>query len=195
MNKRELAYCAAYVQTHNVVESARLAGFGSPRSDAHRIHKRPHVQEMIARLLTKMEESIALDAAQVVNQFGAIALTRPDEFLKKDDDGLFQWKAPDELDERQRAAIQKIHVTNVLGPRDEHGIRHVTSQSYRYDFHDKMAALVHLGRHFDIFEESTPDRSGALNRFRNMSPEKLERLGNAMQTILEDEDGQVLSHA
>lgn len=186
MNRRELAFCAAYAETLNVTESARLAGFASPRSNGYLIRKRPHVQEMIERLLNRMEEAIALDAAQVVNQFGAIALTRPDEFLAQRDDGFFYWKNPAELTERQLSAVSKIHVTDHLSQPDEEGHRQVDGQAYRYEFHDKAFALLQLGKHFDVFNETKTDDSGKLNRFRNLPADQLQAIGKALTGAMKE---------
>ncbi len=185
MNRRELAFCAHYHVNRNAVAAATAAGYKTPRSNAHRILGRTHVQEQLNFLAMRTAEIVALDAGVVINEYGAIALTRPDELMAPSADGRWSGKRPEELSERQRASVKQIHTHNVYVDQVHHddagkvvGVEKVFShQEFRYVMHDKMTALLKLGEHFDIGGGySDPGRA---NPFEDMPQAQLDELTRA----------------
>lgn len=189
MNRRELAFCAAYAKTRSPTEAARQAGYANPRNNGTRLLNRPHIQEYLNHLGEKVQEIIALDAAEVVNQIGAIAMTNATEFWELAENGLWQGIAPDQLNDRQRAAVRKVHVRDVkretVDP--ETGEKKVFYvQEFKYDLYDKSDALVQLGKHFEIFGGEDGNNVKG-NRFRDLPADQLARLGRMLEGAMEGE--------
>ncbi len=180
MNNRELAFCHYYAKTGKAIESAEAAGFKSARSGAHAILKRPHVQEQINWLKDRVRELMVLDVAVVVNELGAIALTRTDEYLDQDEDGHWFGKAPEQLTEQQRAAVKEIKVRDIW--EGEGAERHLVRQEFKYVMHDKLSALYKLGDHLGLGSGAPTDRR---NPFERMDQAALDRLGDAFRHAME----------
>ncbi len=178
MNKRELAFCAHYAVERNATRAAEAAGYKKAREMGLRILKRPHVIEQLNWITEQRNQLVVLDAATVVNELGAVALTRPDEFMKEVD-GVYVFKRPDELNERQRACVRDIKTRMVrTGEHDEEG-NEIRVQEFSYVFHDKMSALHKLGDHFGLGED--PSKRSQGNPFEDMEQDELE----ALQTVME----------
>lgn len=181
MNKRELAFCDHYVKTGNASESAKAAGFSAShaKANSHTLLKRPHIQDQINWLMDRVREQTVLDAAVIVNELGAIALTRVDEFICKDDAGFWAGKQPEDLTEQQRAAVKEIRIQNIWQGKGED--RTLVRQEFKYVMHDKLAAIYKLGDHFGITGPSVTDRR---NPFEDMDQGALDALSDAMSAAL-----------
>lgn len=183
MNRRELMFCDLYAKSRNAVESAELAGFKGARNHAHEILRRPHIQDQINWLSDRAQEKSALDLNVVLNDLGAVALTRPLEFLEVDDKGFYKSRDPKDLNERQMAAVKYINVTDVLGPKDDKGVRSVIGQKFNYTFKDTAPALLALGAHFGLGDGiNTGKKKG--NPFEDLSQEELDAVGVALTSAL-----------
>lgn len=209
MNRREMAFCTAYVIHRNARRAAIEAGYteGTANNTGTQILNRPHVQAQIQSMIKDVAEHVALDAAAIINELGAVALARPDEYMEEkgrvDLGGLTVWsgKRPDELTDRQKAAVKEIHTRNVYVGKGAK--RRVVGQEFRYTLHDKMSALQMLGKHFDVFGEREP-KDDLARTFADMPQEELEKLNQQFQQLQKqardkkaDEeaiDGEVLSH-
>lgn len=191
MNKRELAFCAHYHVNRDATAAADAAGFGNPNSIAWKIMQRPHIQEQLNFLANYTAEKVALDAAVVINELGAVGLTRPDELMKIDDNGRWIGKHPDELNEQQRASVKTIRARDVyidqemLGKEGEVlGMTQIYShQEFQYVQHDKLKALLKLGDHFGVGD--IPPGGGKENPFENMPQEQLEKLTSAYESAMQ----------
>ncbi len=185
MNRRELAFCAHYAVSLNADQAARAAGYSISyaRHDAYRLVNRPHIQEQLKHLAERTTELLAMDVNAVVNELGAIVMTRPYELMEKVDN-LWGWKHPNDLTERQHAAIKEIKVRNnyVDGP---DGQRVVGSQEFRYILHEKLPALFKLGEHFGLGGGVDPNRR---NVFEDLPQEDLDRLTEAMRAAMEPKE-------
>ncbi len=192
MNRRELAFCTAYAVCRSVPQAAREAGYSNAyaSSRAYLLLERPHIRETIASFGREMVEHVALGAAQVVNQLGAIGMTQHLDLLRLEDDGRYVYKSPDQLTSMQRAAVRTIQITDVTLASGE------VVQEYSYQLHDKMSALNQLGQHFEIFGDTKAvDRKA--NPFATMSQEQLDRIEAALNVTMinapqETVDGEVL---
>ena len=180
MNGRELAFCAHYAIHRNAEQAALAAGYAPrhARKHSYEILKRPHIQEQLNHLADRAQELLALDKAVVLNDLGAIALTRPIEFLTTDEQGHWTGKRPEELTQRQMAAVRDIDVRDV---KDDAG--KVIGQRFRYRLKDAQGALYRLGDHFGIGDVEHP--GGDQNPFEDMPQDQLERLTKAYQSAIE----------
>ena len=183
MNGRELAFCAHYAVSRSAKQAALAAGYSPTyaKNAALNLLPRQHIQEQLNYLSERQNETVALDAAVVINEFGAIAMTRPDELLKVED-GVWITKAPDELSERQRAAVKKISKRWVpTGETDENGVA-IRRQEFSYEMHDKLAALYKLGDHFGIGGDAGKK---AGNPFEEMDQDELDAISQLMEKAVD----------
>lgn len=189
MNRREMAFCAAYVQELTCEKAAIRAGYSRKyaRKWSHLILRRPHVQEAIARISQGVNREMVLDVAAVVNQMGAVAMATPHDYLKIED-GKWTRKAPHELSDREKAAVRDVEIIDVMGE-DEEGRQVVVAQEFRYLLHSKMEALGYLGKYFDIFGTTGAGSAGG-NPFADLPQEKLERIRSIIEGELESEGQQ-----
>jgi len=182
MNGRMMAFCAQYAVLRNTQQAALAAGYSQSyaRHESYRLLKHPDVQEQLRYLMERRNELAVLDAATVVNELGAMAMVRPDEFLKLEGD---HWvgKEPGELTERQRASVKDIIIEDIYDKVD--GRRILTGQKFRYVMHDKATALMKLGEHFGVGKD--PDNANRKNPFERMPQAQLEQIASMMQGALE----------
>lgn len=193
MNSRELAFCAHYHVNHDAKAAAEAAGFNNAGSNGSRILKRGHIQDQLNFLANHAATIVALDAGVVVNELGAVALTRPDELMKIDD-GRWIGKRPEELNEQQRASVRTIRVRDVyideerLNAEGEVlGTHQVYShQEFHYTQYDKLNALFKLGDHFGVGD--TPPGGAGDSPFKRMPQARLEKLTKAYQAAMDSEE-------
>lgn len=195
MNNREIAFCESYLVKQNSTQAAIDAGYAesTARQNAHSILTRPHIQEYLGRLNEKAESYAVANATTVINGYAAIASASPLDCLRQDADGLWIGRSPEELPEEVRPAIARVHIRDV---RNAEGV--VVRQTFKYELYDRMAALLQLGKHFQVFGEAPVHNTLQLNQFSNVSSDKLEALASAMKDAIgapEVIDGQVLSNA
>lgn len=191
MNGRELAFCAHYAVHRNAEEAAIEAGFSKnhARSHSYKILRRPHIQEQLNFMAMQVADKTVLDAVVVVNELGALALTRADEFLKFVD-GRWIGKRPEELNDRQRACVRDIK-TQDIWITDAENNRVYSHQEYRYVLKDSQGALYKLGDHFGV-GGTIGDNSN--NPFESMSQAQLEAVTIAMQNAMPKQvEGEVVS--
>lgn len=182
MNQRELAFCAHYAISRNASQACLEAGYSVSfaRHHAHELTNRTHIQEQLKHLAERATELMAMDVNLVVNELGAIATTRPFELMEQVGE-WWRWKHPDDLTERQHAAVKEIKVLNNYED-DADGVRVLMSQSFRYILHEKLPALAKLGEHFGMGGGVDPNRR---NLFEDLPQEDLDRLTEAMRAAME----------
>lgn len=182
MNGRELAFCAHYAVSRSAKAAALAAGY-SPnyaKNASNVLLPREHIQEQLGYLTLRQNEVVAMDAAVVINELGAVAMTRPDELLRVED-GLWVTKSPDELNERQRASIKKINKRTMRRADPETGVEEAY-QEFSYEMHDKMAALYKLGDHFGIGGDAGKK---AGNPFEDMDQDELDAISSLMEKAVD----------
>jgi phage terminase small subunit len=196
MNQREIDFCEAYLVHQNAKQACLDAGYASTTASrmAIRLLKRSTVQEYLGRLTEKVAARAVADATTVVNSYAAIASASPlDCLVQNDSTGYWEGCKPEDLPADVRPAIAKVHIRDV---KSKNGT--VTAQRYSYELHDRMAALLQLGKHFQVFGEA-PTVSFQLNQFSNVSSDKLEAIASAFQDAMHTKerevDGEVLSNA
>jgi len=114
--------------------------------------------------------------------------------VQNDSTGYWEGCKPEDLPEAVKPAIAKVHIRDV---KSKNGT--VTAQRYSYELYDRMAALLQLGKHFQVFGE-TPIVSFQLNQFSNVSSDKLEAIASAFKDAMHTDEereisGEVLSNA
>lgn len=205
MDGRRLAFCAGVAKGLSPRDAAREAGYSESFSNtkAYMLENDPAIADMIETMRKKVVEVIALGAAEVINEIGAIAVANPVDFLAPDVvDGqeVFRWKRPDELTPVQKAAVKSVRlITKTENQKDGSGqsIKVVVGQEYVYHLHDKVKSLEMLGKYFKIFD-SEPGKE-AVEDFSGMSHEKMVEawkfVKRLQHTGSEEEavDGEVLS--
>lgn len=189
MNSKEIAFCESYLVNQNSTQAALDAGYAetTAKRNAHKILMKPHVQEYLGRLNEKAESYAIANATTVINGYAAIASASPLDCLRQDVDGLWVGRSPEELPETVRPAIAKVHIVNV---KNDKGL--VTGQTFKYELYDRMAALLQLGKHFQVFGEAPVHNTLQLNQFTNVPSSKLEALASAMQDAIGERTPEVI---
>jgi phage terminase small subunit len=196
VNDREIAFCEAYLVCQNATQAALAAGYSESTAvkNGSQFLKREHIQEYLGQLTKKVESRALADATTVINGYAAIANASPLDVLVQNERGLWEGCAPEDLPDAIRPAISKVHIKDVKN-RDGDVIR----QTYSYELHDRMQALLQLGKHFQVFGDAPPVQNN-LNLFANVPQKQLEELagkfnqliGSPSQAQGETVDGEVL---
>ena len=179
MNQRELAFCNAYVVTHNAEQSALEAGYSptNARKNAWQILNRPSVQEQLNYLAGAARELVSLELKDVIEQLSAIAFARPTDYMEVDDQGRWRFKSPHKLSDRELIAVKAVHVAQTgdsLRPCE-----------YRYRFHDKLKALLMLGKHLGLYS-GTAAADHTPNPFENVPQDRLDALTREMENVINE---------
>jgi phage terminase small subunit len=186
LTEREAKFALAYARTLNQSEAARQAGYGKGwQRRAHEILARPLVLKAVERHRKQIASRVERKAADVIDELGRIAFQDPTSFLAEED-GRWRWKSPDELTDEQKAAVRSVRVIETKEKQEDGTER--TVQTFRYSFHDKMLALVQMGRHHGLFEDKV-SVGVHTDKFRNMSDDQLKALRDAFKKAL---DGQAI---
>lgn len=199
MNQREIDFAEAYLVCQNAKQAALTAGYSKSTAEknATMILNRDHIQEYLGQLKEKVESRAVANATTVVNNYASIANASPLDCLVQNDRGHWEGCAPEDLPEKVKPAISKVHVRDV---RNKDG--DIVSQRYTYELHDRMQALLQLGKHFQVFGDAPPVQN-QINMFANVPQAQLEELAGKFNAIIaapkelqgEVIDGQVLSNA
>jgi len=180
LTDREEKFCQNYVR-HGVAYKAALeAGYTEAVANAKscKMLRRPHVAKRIAELRDKVDRMAVRSSVDVINELSRLAFSDTISFMKPDPDVEGNWifKSPDELTADQRAAVSGVHVDEVQIGRDADD-KPIMAQRYSYTFHDKLSALVQMGRHYGLFDDRLRVVSkSSQNRFSNLSTEQLNEL-------------------
>lgn len=184
LTPRERKFAQEYVKCRSYREAARRAGY-SPSwcNQSSRIAKRPvvaaYIKEREAALRIRMDRS----AGDVVQELTDIAFQDPTSFLKnvaeEGEPPKMEWKSPMELTDAQKVAIKRITVMEARDGKPE---------TYRYQFHDKFGALIQMGRHYGLFED-TINITGEARRFKDLPQEVLIEMRDRMKEVLTHHGG------
>ena len=145
--------------------------------------EKPEIVAEIQRLRSRLNERAEKSATDVVNEYARVAFTDRTGFLKEDPlrPGELIYKAPHELDDDQRALVEKVTTTR----------REITTeegkqwrQEYNYVLLDKSNALQQMGRHFGIFDDKLKLVAAQQNPFKNATPEQLAELKKSFVGIM-----------
>jgi phage terminase small subunit len=183
LTTKELIFCEAYIRKQSVMEAAEEAGYSPTTAvkTGHTILARPHVQLYLESLRKKTQSVAIADAVTVINGYAQIAFASPFDVLEKDPEtGLWKGLSPDEIPDNIKPAIKKVHITKKRNKDGKY------DQEYKYELYDKLIALEKLGKHFNIFGE-TSGTVVNLNQYSNIPTEKLRRLEEAFKDAI---DGQ-----
>jgi len=193
MDSRRIAFCVQLAAGKSAQVSARTAGYSESYaiSKAYQLARDPDVMEMVHELRERAKPELALEAAAVVNEIGAIALVNPIDYLIKETrDGVdcYRWKKPEELSPMQRAAVKSVRLKDNMIEKDD-GVtirKMLVSQEYSYTLHGKAQALEMLGKHFGIFtEDSGP--GVVTDEFTHMPHEKMVQAMNFLKDLRQEE--------
>jgi phage terminase small subunit len=186
LTPRERTFAIEYVKCRSYREAARRAGY-SPSwcNQSSRIAKRPVVAAYIKERENALRIRMDRSAGDVVQELTDIAFQDPTSFLKniaeEGEPPQMAWKSPMELTDAQKAAIKDIRVLPAKEGRPE---------QYRYTFHDKFGALVQMGRHYGLFED-TINITGEARRFKDLPQEVLLEMRDRMRQVMDQHSGGV----
>lgn len=179
LTDREEKFCQSYVREGVAHRAAIEAGYSAAvaRAKSGFILKRPQVAKRIAELRERMDRMAVRSSVDVINELSRLAFNDALSFMKPDPEapGLWVFKAPDELTTDQRAAVASVQTVNVRAGENPNGSDRFV-QHYTYTFHDKITALVQMGRHYGLFDDRLRLEKPNKNRFSNLTTEQLNEL-------------------
>lgn len=181
MTPRQAEFCRFIAQGMSAQQAAKDAGYTAQyaKSKSGALARKPEIIAEVQRLRQRLNERADKSATDVVNEYSTIAFTDRTGFLKPDEDfpGCYVYKSPDELDDDQRAVVEKVTTTWRKVERTINGEKKlVERQEFNYVLADKMNALQQMGRHFGIFDDKIKLQLNQQNPFKNASPEQLQQL-------------------
>jgi phage terminase small subunit len=192
MTPKQRKFAENYAKDPQIVKSALDAGYSDSfaRKRGKWLLEQPEVVAEIQRLRNRMNERAEKSATDVVNEYARIAFTDRVDFLKPDPlrEGMFIYKSPDELNDDQRAIVEKVNMRGAeVTVISDDGVQTVFRQEYSYVLSDKANALQQMGRHFGIFDDKLRLVQNKQNPFANASPEQLEKLKRSFVGIMSGE--------
>ena len=139
LTDREKRFVAEYCIDLNAAAAARRAGYSESYAGSARLIQRPDIVAAIRAHDAPALERASVTAERVIREAARVAFADPRRFARPD--GTLH--ALHELDEETAAAIASLTI-------DE---RPDGRRFLRLRLHDKMAALVLLGRHLGLFTD------------------------------------------
>jgi phage terminase small subunit len=192
LTPKQRDFCRFYVENQNAQQSALQAGYTEQyaKSKSGALLKNEEVVAEIQRLRKRVNERAEKSATDVVNEYARIAFTDRTSFLKPDPHfpGSLIYKAPEELDDDQKALVEKVTAQWHSRTRVIDGEKVVVDRmEYNYVLLDKANALQQMGRHFGIFDDKLKLIQSQSNPFKNATPEQLAQLKRSFVGIMTGE--------
>jgi phage terminase small subunit len=146
MNPKQREFARLYALEPNAKKAALAAGYSASYANTNGVQRLLQNEEVVAeiqRLRQRMNERAEKSSTDVVNEYAKIAFTDRVDFLKEDPlrPGFFIYKSPDELNEEQRAVVERVSMTTEELKIDD--VKH-RRQRYTYTLADKANALQQI---------------------------------------------------
>lgn len=141
LTARQERFCKEFIIDLNATQAGLRSGYSkkSIRSVTSEILTNPDIQDRIRQLMQERMERLNIDADAVVAELSRIGFSDIGEFITITKDGTVIPKQIDELGTSRTRLIQEISCDAKNG--------------MKLKLHDKLSALVNLGRHFGLFDE------------------------------------------
>ncbi len=149
-NTRHEAFAQARVAGLTIDAAYVEAGYKPNRSNAARMNANEHIQKRIRELQAAAAERAEIDAARVLEEISAVALSDIRDLFDQDGSLL----PVEALPEKVAKAIRSIKVSSKKAPDPETGEIIITTE---IKFWDKNAALEKLFKHFGLYEQKPQD--------------------------------------
>lgn len=148
LNHRQGMFVAEYLVDLNATQAAIRAGYSPKRADATgwRNMRNPKIRAAIAEAQAQRLAKLEMDAEAVLIELAKVARANVLDYMRVGDDGepVFDLRR---LNQNNAAAIATITVDRFKSARgdDKSQVRRM-----RISFHNKIAALQTLAKHFDL---------------------------------------------
>lgn len=141
LTKTQERFCNEFIIDLNATQAGIRTGYAkrSVRQITSRLMTKDNIQQRIRELMEKREQRLKVDADAVVTELTRIAFSDIGEFIEITKDGTVIPKQLDELGSSRTRLIQEIQSDPKSG--------------IKLKLHDKMNALINLGKHLGLFEE------------------------------------------
>jgi phage terminase small subunit len=183
MSPKQLLFCHCFAKNDfmNGKAAAIAAGYSerSAVNQASMMLRMPEIKAYVEDMKKQRNQLVTADATMVVNGYTAIATANPLDCLVLGSDGLWKGRSPDQLPKAVLPAIARIHIRTLKAKDGKE------YQEFKYELHDKMAALLQLGRHLDVFGEDDPSKRPVnIAMFANVPSEQLEALNAQFKALM-----------
>jgi len=185
LTEKQRQFCYHYAKNKNAEASCLAAGYSKQysRHNAQAVLRHEAVITEIKKLQQRIEQRAVKSATDVVNEISRIGFSDAVSYLKPDPNHEGRWigKSPDELSKEERLAVSKVIIRNIKDNKGD-----IIGQRYSYVLHDKLTALIQMGRHYGLFDDKLKITSGN-NPFANVSTEKLLEIKKSFANIMAKE--------
>ncbi len=151
LSEREAHFAREYIIDKRPSRAALAAGYKNGpglAAQAGRLLTKEKVKAIIDEGLARQLEEADLEAADVVRELKKLGFSNMGDYASFGPDGV-ELNDSEDLTRDQLAAVSEVTETKTE-----------TGGSIRFKLHDKHAALVTLGRHFDMFNGAKPANEG-----------------------------------
>lgn len=158
LNRKQLDFVVAYLNDPNATQAARKVGYGSPENQGPRLLRNARVAAEIDRrraaLAIVEQDRFDVTREKIIGELALLAFTNPADFLNPD--GTLD---PKKITRKQWATVREIQIDEVLPVPGEGEDDPGTPgrRKVRLKLYDKRAALVDLGNHLGLFDNTNPN--------------------------------------
>ena len=161
LTDRQRMFCEAYLESMNVVQAAKEAGYKN-KSAGHKLINHPLVKVYIGNELRKRSESHRLTAVEVLKHLTNALFLDPAEFFRFDHNGVYCLKNLADIPEDIRRCIKRWKVrTRTYGRGDESATEMTVEVELMDKDHCLEMAMKHLGMLNDKFGNTANPELGA----------------------------------
>ena len=141
LTPKQARFVEEYMIDLNATQAAIRAGYSAKRASeiGYQLLQKTTVQETVTDAQMARSERTRITADQVLEELAIVGFSNIGDYVKWEQDELTLTKSED-LTERQLAAVAEVSRRP-----GEHG------DTIRFKLHNKLAALVSMGRHLGMF--------------------------------------------
>lgn len=151
MNERQKIFCKEYMIDMNATKAAARAGYSERTSNeaGARLMNAPTVKAEIKRLQNKVSEKLSIKAEHIISELAKIGFSDIKNYYDNSDE---KTKNITKLDNDLTAAVSSLKTIKTI-------VNGVTTIQKEFKLHDKITALISLGKHLGIFEKNNKQKT------------------------------------
>jgi len=144
LTPKQERYCLEYIKDLNATQAAIRAGYSSKTaySAGQRMLKDVEIKKRIKSMQAELAVDCKVTAEDIVNEFRKIAFANVSDFMPAGNGPIDLSK----LSRAKTAAISSIEITKT-------GSGKTAITKTKLKLHDKLSALMNLGKHVGIYEK------------------------------------------
>lgn len=155
LTEKQERFCQEYLIDLNATQAAIRAGYSKETAAAIGYENliKPHIQEYISKLQKQRSERTQVTADQVVTELARVGFANIQDFIYDDN----TVRDLSQIDRGKAAAVSAVKKIKKLIP-VKNGDP-IEIETVEFKTHDKIAALINLGRHIGMFEKDNSQKA------------------------------------